>query len=123
MTIFIHRLEIYKKPTRFSFHKDEYTVREEEILAQNERYIVLNDYCFTKIEKKGDGVCWGTLNKESISFKNCLGEQGVFYTCYSDKKKRASSIKNAIHRKAEKEYGWLFSSELDLSTLSKGDSE
>lgn len=120
MTIFFHRLEIYKKPTKYSFQKDEYIVREINILAQNERYIVLNDDCFTKIEKKGDGICWSALNKEQISFKNCLGEQGVFYTCYSEKKRRPVSIKNAIHKKAEREYGWLFSNELDLSTLFKG---
>jgi len=125
-SIFVYRLEIYKRPTKFSFEKDNFTVSEEQILAQNDRYIVLNDSSFTKIEKKGDGFLWGRLNKEAIHFKNCLGAQGVFYTCYSEAKKRVPSIERAIHKKAEEEYGWLFSRDLDLTVLknpteSKGD--
>lgn len=118
MVIYYHRLEIYKQPTKFYNH-DSYKVEELHLLAENDRYMVFNDMHFTKIEKLGDGRVYSCLNKPSIYFKDVLGSQGIFYSVYTEKRMRPSTIKAQIKRKAEKEYGWLLAESLDLSILTK----
>jgi len=115
--IYYHRLEIYQSPTKYSFQTDQYKVEEKEVVVENDKYIVFNDAAFTKIAKSGDGFVWGVLNKEVVSFRDCLGAKGIFYTLYTNRKVRPSTIERHIREKANKEYGYLFSNKLDLSIL------
>jgi hypothetical protein len=115
--LYEHRVRIYRKPTKWHFSRDIAEISEIAILAHNDKYVVLNDASFTKLEKKGDGVCWPVINKPIIYFKDVLGEKGIFYTLYSPSKKRIPTIEGQIRNKAEAEYGWLFSKELDFSAL------
>ena len=117
MTIYYYELEVYKQPAKFYSH-DKFEISEKEILAENDRYIVFNDSAFTKIEKSGDGICWSRLNKPSIGFKTCLGEQGVFYRLYSDTKTRTTTIEKQIKAKAGEEFGWFLKG-MDLRILNK----
>lgn len=117
--IISYKLEIYRKPTRWSFTEDKFEVKEKSVLAQNDKYLVLNDDYFTKLEKKGDGVVWSRIDTPSISFRDCLSQDGIFFTLYSTKPRRISTIKGMIKRKADEKYGWLFSESLDLSIMDK----
>ena len=116
--LFYHRVAIYKKPVRFSFDKDEFITKTVDVLAENEMYIVLNDAYFTKLELTGDGVCYSRVGKESICVRihdHSLGK-GVFYTLYSEKRRRPSTIKRHIEKHIANKYGWLLG-ELDLSII------
>ena len=118
MKIYHHRVEIYKKPVKWRWHKDLFEIKEKEILAENDRYIVLNDSNFTKLEKKGDGAVYCTLNKENISINidDRVWEDSVYYTLYSTSKRRPKTIRKHIEDKIKKKYGWLLS-EIDLSII------
>jgi hypothetical protein len=118
-TLYEHRIRIYRKPVKWSFNRDEVTIQQKPILAHNDKYLVLNDIHFTKLEWQGDGVLYSAIDKPSIHFKDVLNEQGIFYSLYSPSKRRISTIEREIRARAEAQYGWLFSSELDLSALTK----
>jgi len=118
-TIYHYELRYYEQPTKFYNH-DKFDITKLSPLAENDKYIVFNDLHFTKIEKSGDGVCYSTLNKPKVYFRDCLGCKGVFYTLYSDVKTRISTVEKQIRAKAEEEYGYLFSKGLKLSILRMG---
>lgn len=114
-----YELEIYRKPTHYSFQEDKFEVKPLKIIAQNDRYIVLDTPFFCKIEKphKERHTLNGVLNRPHIRFKDPCSHEGVFYTLYTDKSKRPSTIQKEIEKEAHKRYGWLFTEELDLSIL------
>lgn len=114
-----HSLEIYKKPTKWNCSKDKFYIKEKNIVAENTDYLILDDKHFTKICKKHNtySSAYFELGKRYINFKNCLSEQGIFFTLYSSSKMRKSTIIKKVMKEAKKEYGYLFSEELDFSIL------
>lgn len=115
--LFYHRVQIYKKPTP-SYRKDKFEITEVEILAENDHLIIINNYHFTRLEKKGSGICHPIPNRERIDIRckdDILGD-GVFYTLYSDKKSRPSTIKLHIEKEIYKKFGWLVN-DIDLSII------
>jgi len=120
MIIYKYDLDYYEKPVKYSHHEDKFTVEELTPLAENDKYIIFNDWFFTKIEKSGDGYCHNVLNRPAIHFKDCLSAKGIFYTLYSTRKTRIDTIERQIRDKAEKEYGYLFAKKLKLSILKLG---
>lgn len=120
--LYHYNLRVYRKPTSYSFERDEFKREVLDVLAQNDKYIVLNDSHFTKLEKRGgeNYRLYPTLNKPHIYFKDVLNAEGIFYSLYSTAQKRTPTIEREIREAAQEKYGWLFSDELDLSILRKG---
>lgn len=118
-TLNLYEVKIYFNP-RYSFEKEEekFKVSEVKVLAENEKFLCLEDDYFTKITKnKNWDKIYDTLNKPSISIRtkdSILGE-GIFYTLYTTKKKRISTIRKEIEKKIEDDLGSFF--KIDLSFL------
>lgn len=87
------------------------------VIGENDKYIAIDDYRFTSIRKEKSD--WDTcLDKPSISlFANdsCWGTR-VRYSLYTEKTKRASTIKKEIEAAIEKKYGF-FARGFDLSFI------
>lgn len=114
-------VKIYKGERRWSRDGgDSYTVEEVEVAAENETYIIINDWYFTKLEKKkrrsddyGDYVNHPSIR---ISVNDRWLDNGVFYTLYSTSKKRPSTIRSEILAAVRDKQGWLAES-LDLDFI------
>ena len=116
MEIFYHKVRIYKKPAE-RYHKDCFEIKKVVIIAENDNYIVIDDAYFTRISKK-KSYCDTCLNVEKINIRtenHILGD-GVFFTLYSEKKLRPSTIKRHIEKKIIAQYGWL-NNDIDLSII------
>jgi hypothetical protein len=114
--LFKHEVKIYKHPG--GIHNNTFEIKEVEVIAENDSYIVINDWYFTKLGKSNKSYSNEVLEKEYIQVRNdnhILGD-GVFYTLYSISKIRPSTIKNHIEKKISDHYGWLMNS-LDLSII------
>lgn len=81
------------------------------ILAQNDRYLCIDNYGFSTIEKKGIG-------KPSISIYNNdrIWGNRVTLTLYSYKNVRPSTIRSHIERRIKKKFGF-FQDRIDLSFI------
>ena len=109
MKIYYYNAKIYKKPTKFSFDNDIFLREEKNVLASNEKYMVLDDHYFTRLEINGGGYLNPVLNKQNIGLymnKGCFNDH-VWYSFYSTKKKTPRSIKKVIEKFINKEYSWL----------------
>ena len=98
-----------------------YEVMQFNVIGENDRYIAIDDYSFKSIRKeKCDwDVC---LDKPSIGLyanDNVYGTR-VTYTLYTEKTKRASTIKKEIEEAIAKKYGF-FARGFDLSFITDGD--
>lgn len=119
--LYHYKVSIYKKgevlPWYRNQSKDEFINEVIDILDQNDTFIVLKDWYFTKLykEKNTYSTC---LNKISLyaRTRDTILDNGVFYTLYSDKPKTAKSIKKEIQAFIQKEFGWL-SEGIDLSII------
>lgn len=106
--------------------EDSFDVDDVGILAQNDRYIVLSDSRFTKLDKKKDRTynMNHVVDHPSISIYNndsCYGS-GVDYTLYTEKNKRTSTIKKEIKIAIQDKYGWLVN-DIDFSFMDKEKNE
>lgn len=88
-----------------------------DVIGENDKYIAINDHRFTSIRKEKSD--WDTvLDKPSISLHandTCWGTR-VMYSLYTEKSKRASTIKKEIEAAIEKKYGF-FARGFDLSFI------
>lgn len=91
------------------------------VIGENERYIAIDNYNFTAIRK--EKCDWDTcLDKPSICLyanDNVYGTR-VSYTLFTEKVKRAATIKKEIEAAIQKKYGF-FSRGFDLSFITDGD--
>jgi hypothetical protein len=99
--------------------KKSFDAMELNVLGENERCLVVDDAFFTTIKKK---KCdWDTcLDKPSISLHandTCWGTR-VSYTLFTEKTKRAATIKKEIEAAIEKKYGF-FARGFDLSFITE----
>ena len=87
------------------------------IIADNDEYVCLDDYCFTSIKKKGGNACDSTLNKKVIysHINDRFWGTRITYSLYTDKKKRRSTIKREIQNYIDKEFAFL--DNIDMSFL------
>jgi hypothetical protein len=94
-----------------------FEAREFNVIGENERYIAIDDYAFTSIRKeKCDwDVC---LEKPSIRLNANDSVYGtrVTYRLYTERTKRAATIKKEIEAAIEKKYGF-FARGFDLSFI------
>lgn len=94
------------------FEKQEF-----DVIGENNNYIAINDHRFTSLRKEKSE--WDTcLDKPSISLHandSCWGTR-VLYSLYTEKSKRASTIKKEIEAAIEKKYGF-FARGFDLSFI------
>jgi hypothetical protein len=94
-----------------------FEVKAFDVIGENDKYIAINDYGFTSIRK--EKCDWGVyLDKPSISLHandNVWGTR-VTYSLYTEKTKRASTIKKEIEAAIEKKYGF-FARGFDLSFI------
>jgi hypothetical protein len=88
-----------------------------DVIGENDKYIAINDYRFTSLRKaKSD---WDAcLDKPSISLhaNNTVWGTRVTYSLYTEKTKRASTIKKEIEAAIQKKYGF-FARGFDLSFI------
>lgn len=87
------------------------------VIGENEKYIAIDDFRFSSIRKqKAD---WDTcIDQPSISLyanDNVWGTR-ITYTLYTQKTKRAATIKKEIEAAIEKKYGF-FARGFDLSFI------
>lgn len=95
----------------------EFRVQAFNVIGENDRFIAIDDHCFTSIRKdKAD--YWTCLDKPSIGLHandSCYGTR-VTYTLYTEKTKRAATIKKEIEAAIKKKYGF-FARGFDLSFI------
>lgn len=90
------------------------------VLGENGRYIVIDDASFTSIRKSR--VDWDTcLDKPSIRMhaRDKVYGTRVTYTLYTERTKRATTIKKEIEEAIKKKYGF-FARGFDLSFITEG---
>ena len=117
MKLHHYRVRIIRNPGVYNWNKNEFISEQVEIVAQNETYIVINDWYFTKIKK--ERCSYETyLNKPSISIRtnDRSLDNGIFYTLYSEKPVKPDKIKSEIQAKISKDYSWLLG-DIDLSII------
>lgn len=97
--------------------EQKFEVTEFNVIAENERYIAIDDYRFTSLrkEKAKYDTC---LNQVSISLHSNDSVWGnrISYSLYTDATKRASTIKREIEAEIAKKYGF-FLGKIDLSFI------
>ena len=98
---------------------NEFTVEEVEILADNGKYLVLNNETFSTLQYACSKYsAYPSIGQESINIStndSCWGNR-VAYTLYSFSRKRASTIRKEIERAIRDKFGW-FSKGLDLRII------
>ena len=86
------------------------------VLAENDSYIVVDDFCFTSIKKKTDSAEQGLNKKRIYSHVNDrFWGTRIIYRLYADKKKKKSAIKRELSTYIKKEFAFL--NGIDLSFL------
>ena len=111
-----YKVSIYKGDFHYNYKKNEFISEMVEVAAENDNYIIINDWYFTKLKK--EKCSWDiVLGKAQINVRtrDTLLDNGIFYTLYSEKPVTAKSIKKEIEKKVAKEFGWL--SNVDLSII------
>lgn len=97
--------------------KSEFKKEALNILGENNRYIVVEDWCFTSIKKTKDSydTC---IDKPSIGIHSgdTVWGSRITYALYTYGNKRASTIKKEIEAEINKRYGF-FMNGLDLSII------
>lgn len=86
----------------------EFRVTELNVVAENDRYIAVDDFCFTSVrkEKSKYDTC---LEQPKISLTandSCWGNR-IMYSLYTEKTKRASTIRKEIEAEIAKKYGFF----------------
>jgi hypothetical protein len=101
-----------------------FTCSEFNVIAENERYIAIDDHCFTSIHKESKWQHDTRLNKPSISLfsRDSVWGNRITYRLYADKPKRASTIKREIEAEIAKKFGF-FLGKIDLSFINDSASE
>ena len=97
--------------------KNEFTMTELDVLAENETNLVVNDREFTTISKTPSDYKT-SLDQSSIGLytgDSCWGNR-VFYSLYTFGEKKPSAIKKEIERAIMKKFGFFISG-IDLSTI------
>lgn len=98
-------------------HEQKFEVTVFNVIAENDRYIAIDDYRFTSLRKEKTKYD-SCLNQVSISLwanDTCWGSR-ITYSLYTDKVKRASTIKKEIEAEIAKKYGF-FLGKIDLSFI------
>jgi len=117
--VFYHQVKIYREPGEYEWEKDVFEIKEFNILIQNDKYVILDNDSWTKLEKdSGSYSSYNVIGKECISVAvgDNYSRDGVFYTSYSETKIDPATIREHIEEKIEEKYGW-FVRELDLGII------
>lgn len=97
--------------------QQKFEVTEFNVIAENDRYLVIDDYRFTSLrkEKSKYDTC---LEQVSIhlSANDSVWGNRITYSLYTVKTKRASTIRKEIEAEIAKKYGF-FLGKIDLSFI------
>lgn len=117
MKLYHYEVKILRTPGIYEWNKNKFVNEEVEIAAQNDTYIVINDWYFTKIKKQKCSYD-AYLNKPTIRIRTNDPhlDNGIFYSLYSENPVKPSKIKSEIQAKISKDYSWLFGG-IDLSII------
>lgn len=112
----VPKRKLHKTEVRIHFHKykDVFEQTVVDVALQNEKYMIIDDDYFTKISFANEYVCL-SLNKPSIFLspnEDLLAN--ISYTLYSDRKRRASTIRKEIDSEIKKKYGNFFKADLSI---------
>ena len=95
-----------------------FEVEELNVIGENDRYVVVDNYCFTSLrkEKAKYDTC---LNQVSIHLyaNDSVWGNRITYSLYTEATKRASTIRKEIEAEIAKKYGF-FLGKIDLSFIS-----
>jgi len=116
--IYFHAVSIYREQGEYDWEKDSFEIEESNVLIENDKFVILDDDDWTKLEKGKHGYLNPVIGKENItiSINDHYSRDGVSYTLYSDKKLSPATIKKHIKKKVEEKCGWLMNA-LDLSII------
>lgn len=117
--IFVYSVRILKEQGAYSWNRNSFTKGTINVLKSNDKYTVLDDFSFTKLEnKKSDYNSYSVIDKPSISVRwnDRLLDNGVFYTLYSTKPVKPEAIKKQINNYVKSKFSWLLSG-LELSII------
>lgn len=99
--------------------KQEFAVTEFNVIAENDRYVAIDDYRFTSLRKdkyKYD-TCLEQVSIHLSANDNVWGNR-ITYSLYTEKTKRASTIKKEIEAEIAKKYGF-FLGQIDLAFINE----
>ena len=119
-TVNYYRIEITGANSGILGASNKFDVTELNVIAENDRYIAVDDFRFTSIRKEGDSSLDSVLNKPSISLhaNDHIWGDRISYTLYTNRVRRAFTIKKQIEAAIVKKYGFYLNS-VDLSLLDK----
>lgn len=97
--------------------KQEFKVTELNVVAENDRYIAVDDFCFTSVrkEKSRYDTCL-EQPRISLTANDSVWGSRIMYSLYTGKTKRASTIRKEIEAEVAKKYGF-FLGQIDLSFI------
>jgi len=97
--------------------RNEFTVKEFDVIARNESYCVINDYAFTTLSLAPDKYR-EALDDPSVSVEvaDKIWGSRVTYTQYTTKKVKAKTIKAAMEKAVLKKVGY-FMNGIDLGIV------
>lgn len=117
MEVTHYRVKMVFQAGRIEEKGNTFTENTYSIVAENNEYVCLNDYCFTSIKKKGNRDTETILGKKLIysHINDRFWGTQITYTLYTDKKKRKSTIKREIKNYIDEKFSFL--DNIDMSFL------
>ena len=101
MEITHYRVKMVFQAGRVDDKGNKFTENTHGVVAENDEYVCLDDYCFTSIKKKAGHTHDSALGKKVIysHINDRFWGTQITYTLYTDKKKKRSTIKREIKNK------------------------
>lgn len=90
--------------------ENEFKVVKNNVIAENEFYLCIDDSRFTTL-RKGESDYETCLEKPSVSLAtndSCWGNR-IWYSLYTENEVKASTIKKTIEKAVKKKYGFFMS--------------
>lgn len=99
--------------------KQEFQVTEFNVIAENDRYLAIDDYRFTSLRKDKSkyDICLNQVSINLYANDSCWGNR-ITYSLYTDRTKRASTIRKEIEAEIAKKYGF-FLGQIDLAFINE----
>lgn len=89
-------------------NRNEFSVKEINVLAENERYVVLDNSSFTVLSREKD-YCNSQIEKPRIDLdaNDSVWGNRIYYSLYTLGTVRASTIKKQIEKEVAKKFGFF----------------
>lgn len=117
MVIYYYKVEISDNSGVLGL-RNEFNMTEYEVIAQNDSYLVINDFAFTTLSKSDKKSFYDCIGKHRIRLyaNDKIWGNAIYYTEYSEKPIKASTIRSRIEKEILKKYSF-FLGQIDLSVI------